>query len=119
MGYCMGTCCLCPELIRKTLLPAMVDAMEIQKDKRPIKGTKVLNERLFKGNLLTELHNLEQFAEFTLERKRPEFTMEGMAGEMGISRTSVYRLIKSMNGKVKYNVNQYHGEWIEIEGEGK
>lgn len=36
------------------------------------KGTKVLNERLFKNNLLTELHNLEQFAEFTLERKRPE-----------------------------------------------
>lgn len=107
------------ELFRKTLLPAMVDAKEIQKDKRPIevqlaslglfylpyncptnagilligknptrfipsasiqyvqfegltKGTKVLNERLFKGNLLTELHNLEQFAEFTLERKRPE-----------------------------------------------
>lgn len=107
------------ELFRKTLLPAMVDAKEIQKDKRPIevqlaslglfylpyncptnagillignnptrfipsasiqyvqfegltKGTKVLNERLFKENLLTELHNLEQFAEFTLERKRPE-----------------------------------------------
>lgn len=36
------------------------------------RGTKVLNERLFKGNLLTELKNLEQFAEFTLERKRPE-----------------------------------------------
>ena len=328
------------ELFRKTLLPAMVDAKEIQKDKRPIevqlaslglfylpyncptnagilligknptrfipsasiqyvqfegltKGTKVLNERLFKGNLLTELHNLEQFAEFTLERKRPElvtalrdknfigypnkatrellmnicqhrayngsnspahvyeyadrlefdntgnlygkarpenfptetdyrnplissvmralgyvnrfgmgiglvadelkangnppaeyvfsepssfkvivrsadphvhssethdsqggthvethvgtqdgthvksireerqdkliqlvhmhpeFTMEEMAGEMGISRTSVYRLIKSMNGKVKYNGDQYHGEWIVIEGEGE
>lgn len=107
------------DLFRGTLLPAMVDAQEIKKDKRPIevqlaslglfyipyncptnagilligknptrfipsasiqyvqfegltKGTKVLNERLFKGNLLTELHNLEQFAEFTLERKRPE-----------------------------------------------
>lgn len=107
------------DLFRSTLLPAMVDAKEIKKDKRPIevqmaslglfylpyncptnagilligknptrfipsasiqyvqfegmtKGTKVLNERLFKNNLLTELHNLEQFAEFTLERKRPE-----------------------------------------------
>lgn len=107
------------DLFRNTLLPAMVDAKEIKKDKRPIevqmaslglfylpyncptnagilligknptrfipsasiqyvqfegltRGTKVLNERLFKGNLLTELHNLEQFAEFTLERKRPE-----------------------------------------------
>ncbi|MBR2135068.1 MAG: HTH domain-containing protein [Bacteroidales bacterium] len=37
-----------------------------------------------------------------LVHKHPEFTMEEMAGEMGISRTSVYRLIKSMNGKVKY-----------------
>lgn len=107
------------DLFRNTLLPAMVDTKEIQKDKRPIevqlaslglfylpyncptnagilligknptrfipsasiqyvqfegltKGTKVLNERLFDGNLLTELKNLEQFAEFTLERKRPE-----------------------------------------------
>lgn len=107
------------DLFRSTLLPAMVDAGEIRKDKRPIevqlaslglfylpyncptnagilligknptrfipsasiqyvqfegftRGTKVLNERLFKGNLLTELKNLEQFAEFTLERKRPE-----------------------------------------------
>ena len=54
-----------------------------------------------------------------LVHKHPEFTMEEMAGEMGISRTSVYRLIKSMNGKVKYNGDQYHGEWIVIEGEGE
>ncbi|MDY6278112.1 MAG: HTH domain-containing protein [Bacteroidales bacterium] len=53
-----------------------------------------------------------------LVHMHPEFTMEEMAGEMGISRTSVYRLIKSMNGKVKYNGDQYHGEWIVIEGEG-
>lgn len=54
-----------------------------------------------------------------LVHMHPEFTMEEMAGEMGISRTSVYRLIKSMNGKVKYNGDQYHGEWIVIEGEGE
>ena len=54
-----------------------------------------------------------------LVHMHPEFTMEEMAGEMGISRTSVYRLIKSMNGKVKYNGDQYHGEWIVIEREGE
>lgn len=36
------------------------------------RGTKVLNERLFKGNLLTELKNLDNFSEFTLQRKRPQ-----------------------------------------------
>lgn len=36
------------------------------------RGTKVLNERLFDKCLLIELKNLEQFAEFTLQRKRPE-----------------------------------------------
>ncbi|MCF0168830.1 MAG: putative DNA binding domain-containing protein, partial [Bacteroidales bacterium] len=36
------------------------------------RGSKVLNERIFKKNLITELANLEDFAEFTLERKRPE-----------------------------------------------
>ena len=35
------------------------------------RGTKVLNERLFNKCLLIELKNLEQFAEFTLQRKRP------------------------------------------------
>ena len=247
------------DLFRSTLLPAMVDAQEIKKDKRSIevqlaslglfylpyncptnagilligknptrfipcasiqyvqfegltRGTKVLNERLFKGNLLTELKNLEQFAEFTLERKRPElvsgvmkalnfvnrfgmgiglvadelkangnppaeyifsepssfkvivksadphefqkgtnetqndthvetqddthvkpiknsrleklvqlickhpdYTMEEMAGEIGISRSSIYRLIKSTDGKIRYEGNQYHGEWIVLE----
>ena len=43
------------------------------------------------------------------------YTMEEMAGELGISRTSVYRLIKSTNGKVKYEGDQYHGEWTVIE----
>ena len=32
-----------------------------------------------------------------------------------ISRTSVYRLIKSTSGKVKYEGDQYHGEWTVIE----
>ena len=36
------------------------------------KGTKVLNEHLFKGNLLTELKNLDNFSEYTLQRKRPQ-----------------------------------------------
>lgn len=36
------------------------------------KGTKVLNEHLFKGNLLTELKNLDNFSEYTLRRKRPQ-----------------------------------------------
>ena len=40
-----------------------------------------------------------------LVHMHPEFTMEEMAGEMGISRTSVYRLIKSMNGN--YLSDQY------------
>lgn len=47
--------------------------------------------------------------------QHPEYTMEEMAGELGISRTSVYRLIKSTNGKVKYEGDQYHGEWTVIE----
>ena len=41
--------------------------------------------------------------------------MEEMAGELGISRTSVYRLIKSTGGKVIYKGDQYHGEWTVIE----
>gem|GEM_PF-5506723 len=36
------------------------------------KGTKVLNEHLFKGNLLTELKNIDNFSEYTLQRKRPQ-----------------------------------------------
>lgn len=36
------------------------------------KGSKVLNEHLFKGNLLTELKNLDNFSEYTLQRKRPQ-----------------------------------------------
>lgn len=36
------------------------------------KGTKVLNEHLFKGNLLTELKNLDNFSEYTFRRKRPQ-----------------------------------------------
>ncbi|MBR5678732.1 MAG: HTH domain-containing protein [Paludibacteraceae bacterium] len=48
-------------------------------------------------------------------RLHPGYTMEEMAGELGISRTSVYRLIKSTNGKVKYKGDQYHGEWTVIE----
>ncbi|MBQ6761436.1 MAG: hypothetical protein IJP49_01650 [Bacteroidales bacterium] len=51
-----------------------------------------------------------------LIHRHPIYTMEEMAGEMGISRTTVYRLIKSMNGKVKYRGDQYHGEWTVIEG---
>lgn len=51
-----------------------------------------------------------------LIHRHPTYTMEEMAGEMGISRTTVYRLIKSMNGKVKYRGDQYHGEWTVIEG---
>lgn len=47
--------------------------------------------------------------------QHPEYTMEEMAGELGISRTSVYRLIKSTKGKVKYEGDQYHGEWTVIE----
>ena len=50
-----------------------------------------------------------------LVHEHPEFTMEEMAGEIGISRTSVYRLIKSMNGKILYTGDQYHGEWKVIE----
>lgn len=36
------------------------------------KGTKVLNEHLFKGNLLTELKNIDNFSEYALQRKRPQ-----------------------------------------------
>jgi Predicted transcriptional regulator containing an HTH domain and an uncharacterized domain shared with the mammalian protein Schlafen len=50
-----------------------------------------------------------------LIRKHPDYTMEEMAGEIGISRSSIYRLIKSTDGKIRYEGNQYHGEWIVLE----
>ena len=50
-----------------------------------------------------------------LIRKHPDSTMEEMAGEIGISRSSIYRLIKSTGGKILYKGDQYHGEWTVLE----
>ena len=50
-----------------------------------------------------------------LVHMHPDYTMEEMAGEIGVSRSSIYRLIKSTDGKIRYEGNQYHGEWTVLE----
>ena len=50
-----------------------------------------------------------------LVRQHPEYTMEELAGGLGVSRASVYRLIKSTGGRVKYEGDKYHGEWTVVD----
>ena len=67
------------------------------------------------GTQVEPIRETRQEKLIQIVRQHPGYTMEEMAGELGISRTSVYRLIKSTNGKVKYEGDQYHGEWTVIE----